>query len=286
MKILVTGATGYIGSHLCALLEVAGHEVSGLDREGRLHNPPPHYFIQDDARSWTNIHPYDVVVHLAGLISVEESTRDPLSYWDHNLNGTINILNQTKGAHFIFASTAGAYDPHSPYAYSKLACEDIIRQLATDYTIYRFFNVAGSNGTNHQLGKATHLIRVAAQSAINNQSLPVYGTDYDTQDGTCIRDYIHVLDLCERIVRDLDLPSNRVVNIGGGTGTSVLDVVTMINTLLEEPLELDIRPRRPGDPETLVATDLDFRPSRTLRDMCESTLLIEKKCNEDNHTNL
>ena len=233
LKVLVTGCTGYIGSHLCKVLFEAGHEITGLDIEWKKHNNVTRYchriLIKDVTRHVID-EDYDVIVHLAGLIQVEESVALPTRYYATNLGGTVNMLRQGFNGqpHFIFASTAGAFDAQSPYARSKLAAEDVIKEQSDNYTIFRFFNVAGSDGMHRQVGRASHLIRIAAEAAAGKRDyMYMYGDDYDTKDGTCIRDYIHVVDLVNAI---RDTIKHGAFNtsyecIGSGKGYSVKEVI-------------------------------------------------------------
>ena len=159
LKVLVTGCTGYIGSHLCKVLFQAGHTVTGLDIEWNKHNDVSKYIhrmLIKDVTKLTIDEDYDAIVHLAGFISVEESMRRPSMYYGCNIGGTSALLNQFhfNKPHFIFASTAGCFDPISPYAKSKLAAEDVIRELAPNYTIFRFFNVAGKDRKSTRLNSS------------------------------------------------------------------------------------------------------------------------------------
>lgn len=282
MKVLVTGVTGYIGSHLAKILHEQGHEVHGLDLVINGHNDVTKYctkITQNDIIKHYKIEDYDCVVHLAGVIEVEESVSDPAKYYQNNLVGTMRML-QFYGAdtHFIFASTAGAFDPVSPYARSKVACEDVIKQLAKNYTIFRFFNVAGSDGENMQVGKATHLIRIAAEVAAGkSDKMFVYGNDYETVDGTCVRDYVHVVDLARAISSVVDSgPRNTEYEcIGSGKGYSVLEVLRTMSKF--GSIDVNLAPRRPGDAATLVVENkfpqLELKYS--LEDMCRSAYEAE-----------
>lgn len=282
-KVLVTGAGGYIGSHLCSVLFNSGlYHVTALDLNFDRNEVSAHEKVVDDVRMFTADEDYDAVVHLAGLISVEESNSEPLSYYDVNMNGTINMLAQTKGTHFIFASTAGAFDPISPYAKSKVAAEDIIRQVCSSYTIFRFFNVAGSDGIHHQIGKATHLIRIASEVATGKrQMMQVFGTDYDTRDGSCVRDYIHVLDLVNTIAATIEAGPQCTPYecLGTGVGSTTLEVIETMRKVTGKQLWATQAPRRPGDPATL-ALDGKYhlmQTKYTLEDICLSAYEIEGK---------
>lgn len=284
LKILVTGATGYIGSHLCKVLYEAGHTITALDIEWHKHNDVmkyAHRILVKDVARLTIDEDYDAIVHLAGYISVEESMRRPSLYYGCNIGGTSNLLNQFGNPHIIFASTAGAFDPQSPYARSKVAAEDIIKEKSNNYTIFRFFNVAGSNGTHRQVGRASHLIRIAAECAANKrQKMYIYGEDYDTPDGTCVRDYIHVVDLVNAI---RDTIKHGAFNtpyecIGSGQGYSVKEVVATMKEVTGVDFKVEVAGRRAGDPASL-AIDNQFnllQPTLTLKDMCLSAYQAEK----------
>jgi UDP-glucose 4-epimerase len=287
-KVLVTGCTGYIGSHVCKVLFERGYEVIGLDINPNQNDVSKWVtdFIQADVRNYTSYDEFAAVVHLAGVISVEESMSKPAHYYDTNLNGTLNMLgNIDKDTHFIFASTAGAFDPQSPYAKSKVAAEDVIKEQAEEYTIFRFFNVAGSDGFNTQQGTATHLIRIAAECAAGVRThMYVYGNDYDTVDGTCVRDYIHVVDLATAIANAVkEGPKNTPYEcIGSGKGYSVRQVIDAMKNVTGEDFLVYDAARRSGDPASLAIDNQydGLTPSYSLGDMCHSAWKAElrKEC--------
>jgi UDP-glucose 4-epimerase len=287
LKVLITGVTGYIGSHLAKVLYEAGHHVVGLDLEWKKHNDVSRYchrILIKDVTKHICDEDYDVIVHLAGLIQVEESVAHPTKYYSTNLGGTVNMLRQNVNGdpHFIFASTAGAFDAQSPYARSKLAAEDVIKEKSKSYTIFRFFNVAGSDGVNRQVGRASHLIRIAAEAAAGKRDyMSIYGEDYDTPDGSCVRDYIHVVDLVNAI---RDTIKHGAFNtpyecIGSGKGYSVKEVVKAMKDVTNQDFTVKMAGRRDGDPASL-AIDNQFNllhPQYQLKDMCLSAYNIEKK---------
>lgn len=286
MRALVTGATGYIGSHVTKALFDAGFEVDALDIDVSGRNDISNYcysLINADVTKHLFYQRYDVIVHLAGLIQVGESMSKPAEYYDTNLFGTINVLKSLDCNHFIFASTAGCFDPISPYAKSKLAAEDVIRQLAPNYTIFRFFNVAGNNGLFKQYGPATHLIRVAAEAAAGKRDkMVVFGNDYPTPDGTCVRDYVHVMDLANAIVAAAidPIPSNDDYQCIGSnkvfTNLQVLDIMKEVSGV---DFKVEIGDRRFGDPAELrVDTTSKYLDLKyTLADMCRSAYEMELK---------
>lgn len=287
LKVLITGVTGYIGSHLAKVLFEAGHHVVGLDIEWKKHNDVSRYchrILIKDVTKHVCDEDYDVIVHLAGLIQVEESVAYPTKYYSTNLGGTVNMLRQNVNGepHFIFASTAGAFDAQSPYARSKLAAEDVIKEKSKNYTIFRFFNVAGSDGMHRQVGRASHLIRIAAETAAGKRDyMSIYGEDYDTPDGSCVRDYIHVVDLVNAI---RDTIKHGAFNtpyecIGSGKGYSVKEVVQAMKDVTGQDFIVKMAGRRDGDPASL-AIDNQFNllhPQYQLKDMCLSAYNIEKR---------
>lgn len=287
LKVLITGVTGYIGSHLAKVLFEAGHHVVGLDTEWKKHNDVSRYchrILIKDVTKHVCDEDYDVIVHLAGLIQVEESVAHPTKYYSTNLGGTVNMLRQNINGepHFIFASTAGAFDAQSPYARSKLAAEDVIKEKSKNYTIFRFFNVAGSDGMHRQVGRASHLIRIAAETAAGKRDyMSIYGEDYDTPDGSCVRDYIHVVDLVNAIRDTIKHgPFNTPYEcIGSGKGYSVKEVVQTMKDVTGQDFTVKMAGRRDGDPASL-AIDNQFNllhPQYQLKDMCLSAYNIEKR---------
>ena len=278
MKVLVTGATGYIGSHVCKLLKEHGHYVEGWDTNihGE-HNDISNYvntFEELDVTDKYGVHgTYDAVVHLAGRSVVPDSLKEPTEYYRVNAMGTANMLDNVKTDNFIFASTSSAWEMASPYAKSKVAAEDIIKEKASGYTIFRFFNVSGTDGVNRQLGAPSHLIRVAAMASAGKfANISIYGTDYDTRDGTCIRDYIHVVDLATAIVKAVENgPLNTPYEcLGSNTGYSVLEVLDTMEKVTGKKLERIIANRREGDAVASVVDKLsDYATlTKTIEDMC------------------
>jgi len=284
--ILVTGGYGYIGSHTIKALAESGCIVDSIDvkqssndiekylRKNRIKDISS---PQDWSQSWGE---YDAVVHLAGLISVEESVRQPWLYFKNNVVGTKNVLDCVNTDHVIFASTAAAFNPSSPYATSKIAGEQLIKADKKNHTIFRFFNVAGNNGDFHQIGAATHLIRVAAQTAAGKRSyMNVNGTDWNTRDGTCIRDYVHVMDLVDCIVKAVEVPANTDYEcIGSGIGYTVNEVIDMMKDVSGNNFKVFNSERRQGDTAEVLMPEQKskyFYGNRTLEDMCLSAYKAE-----------
>jgi len=285
MKILITGGAGYIGAHVIRELRSRGlNDIHVIDR--KLHWSPNK--VEHLVKRAYNLdilgaeakevlrQDFDVIIHLAAFISVEESTKEPTKYWRNNLLSTQRILDSVHGAHLIFASTGTAFCPENAYAWSKLACEEEIRSyLLEGYTIFRFYNVSGMLPGVHATGHPTHLIRRAAMAARGIlPEITVYGDDWPTPDGTCIRDYIHVADLATSIVNAIDAgPANTSYEcLGSGTGYSVLQVLTSMKTVSGVDFRVRIDSRRPGDVASMICPSQYEHISMkyTLDDMCHS----------------
>lgn len=304
MTVLVTGGAGYIGSHMVHALADAGEPVVVLDNLSTgfrfaLPSSVP-LFVgdvgdQDMVASIIGEHRVDAIIHFAGSIVVPDSLRDPLGYYRNNtVNTRALIESAVKGGvkHFIFSSTAAVYGnpavlpvredaptrPMSPYGTSKLMSEIMLHDVAAahdlHYVILRYFNVAGADPaqrTGQSTPAATHLIKVGVETALGMRpKLDVYGTDYPTPDGTCIRDYIHVSDLARAhsaALAHLCRGGSRMTfNCGYGHGYSVLEVIGAIERVTGRKLPVEMVGRRPGDPASLVAdvsrirSTLDWSP--------------------------
>jgi len=288
-RVLVTGCNGYIGSHTVKALAKSGCEVHGIDWNKRSPNKVKKYvhnYMIGDVKDFTKAYRYDAVVHLAGYISVEESVKYPLQYFENNTMGTHWQLhfNGTNGCeNFIFASTAAAFNPVSPYAQSKLMAESLVKAMAKNYTIFRFFNVAGNDGEFRQTGDSTHLIRIAAETAAGKRDhMKIYGNDWNTRDGTCVRDYVHVMDLVDCILKAIEVPANSDYEcIGSGIGYTVNEVIDVMRDVSGVNFKAEYAPRRPGDAAEIVIPAKQkskyFYGNRTLEQMCESAYKIELK---------
>ena len=285
MHVLVTGATGYIGSHVCKLLAEHGHDVDGWDTNihGQ-HNNVLKYVSNFSEADVTQTHGpyymYDAVVHLAGRSVVPDSLKEPTEYYRVNAMGTANMFHRVDTDNFIFASTSSAWEMASPYAKSKVAAEDIIKEKSSGHTIFRFFNVSGTDGVNRQLGAPSHLIRVAAMASAGKfANINIYGNDYDTRDGTCIRDYIHVVDLASAIVKAVENgPMNTPYEcLGSNTGFSVLEVLDTMEKVTGKKLNRIICGRRQGDAVASVVDRLsDYATlTKTIEDMCLDQYKLE-----------
>ena len=289
MKVLVTGGAGYIGSHTCKALAAAGHTPIAYDNLSCGHRwavkwgPFEYGDIRDAARLGDVLtkHKVDAIIHFAALAYVGESTQFPELYYRVNVGGTINLLDLARQhgiGKFVFSSTCATYrdpervpitesenqSPVNPYGRTKLLVEQILRDLC-DYsgfgaTALRYFNAAGGDpdgeiGEEHD--PETHLIPIILQAAAGKRdTISVFGTDYDTPDGTCIRDYIHVTDLADAHLRALESIREgefRAFNLGNGKGFSVLEVIEIAKAVTGKPIDVVMADRRPGDPPNLVA---------------------------------
>ena len=287
-SVLVTGGYGYIGSHTIKVLADAGYTVDSIDFKQSTNNIKK-YIRSDRIRDISkmasiggNWGEYDAVVHLAGLISVEQSVKYPWLYFKNNIIGTKNLLDCVNTDHLIFASTAAAFNPVSPYATSKIASEQLVRNQSKNYSIFRFFNVAGNNNEFSQIGESTHLIRIAAETAAGKRThMNMNGTDWQTRDGTCIRDYVHVMDLVECILKAIETPANTDYEcIGSGIGYTVNEVINMMKKISGQDFKVVKSPRREGDTAEILIPEYKskyFYGNRTLEDMCLSAYKIELK---------
>ena len=250
-EILVTGSSGYIGSHL--LKKIVGnslYRISGIDKE----NPDtihPDKFHYGDIRNDNYLkyrYSFDCVVHLAAEMRVGESVKDPILYYETNVLGTLNVLRNIKTKHFIFASTGAVEGLASPYAISKKSAEEIVIQYCLEndiqYTIFRFYNIIGSDSIpiKNPNGLFYNLLKSKDTGVFT-----IFGNDYDTKDGTCVKDYVHVNEICESIILSLNKPANRIENLGHGEGTSLLDMFNIFKRVNNLDTSLKYGPRRDGD---------------------------------------
>lgn len=293
MRILVTGGAGYIGSIVAHLLITAGHEIVVLDSLERGHRgavPPEARFVQADLLDLPAVQDvfesaFDAVMHFAAYALVGESVEHPERYWRNNVLGTRNLLDAMREGdtrRLIFSSTCACYgqpervpitedepeSPANPYGHSKLAADRMISDEATAHGLgavsLRYFNVAGASGfLGEDHDPETHLIPNVLRAASGRlDAVSVFGTDYQTPDGSAIRDYIHVEDLARAHILGLDgisEGSHRIFNLGNGVGFSVLDVIERARAVTGRDIRINEAPRRPGDPPQLVAAAYRIR---------------------------
>jgi UDP-glucose 4-epimerase len=326
VPVLVTGGAGYIGSHAVLALLDAGWPVIVIDdlstgfewavAEGAT-------FVRGDIADQALVerligeHGIQAIMHFAGSIIVPESVADPLKYYLNNTVKSRALMESAVRAgvrHFIFSSTAATYgipavvpvredaptEPINPYGWSKLMTERMLRDVAAahplNFCALRYFNVAGADPagrSGQSTAGATHLIKVAVEAAVGKRShVDVFGTDYDTPDGTGVRDYIHVSDLAsahvhalERLVAEPE--ESNIMNCGYGRGFSVLEVLDAVDRVTNARIERRLSPRRAGDPPSLVADNgrilaaLPWRPARDdLATIVEDALAWERKLAE------
>ncbi|WP_372982561.1 UDP-glucose 4-epimerase GalE [Marinobacter sediminum] len=290
MKVLVTGGAGYIGSHVVRQLAQAGHDIVVFDNlsTGYRWAVTAGELVVGDLADEAAIddvfarHKFDAVLHFAAHIVVPESVANPLKYYSNNTRNTLNLLKAVERydvPYMVFSSTAAVYGmpeqtvltedlplaPINPYGASKMMSERMIMDLAAasnlNYVILRYFNVAGAN-PDGKLGQATpeatHLIKVACECVTGQRDgMSVFGTDYDTRDGTCVRDYIHVEDLAKAHVMALDYMAqggeSSVLNCGYGRGFTVNEVIDVVKAQSGVDFPIEQVGRRAGDPAALMA---------------------------------
>ena len=257
MKIVITGSNGYIGSTLVKKLQDIDYDIYLIDIKD--------WDIRTVPMEGRLPHRCDVVVHLAALVKVGESVEKPWDYYNTNINGTQKVITHFPGAKMIFASTGAAFDPISPYAKSKVAAEDLIRSQCKDYTILRFFNVGGGEPSNSEG------LYAATISACESGIFTIHGNDYNTKDGTCVRDYVHVDDLCDAIIQAINSPGamTEYEPLGSGKSYTVLEY---INAFLEEngpKFKVQFGQRRKGDNELSEVPFMSkfMNPQKTLKDI-------------------
>ena len=289
--ILITGGAGYIGSHVNKLLSESGYETIVIDnlvtghveavRWGKLEVADLNDL--DRLKQLFSKYKFETVFHFAAYAYVGESIVKPAKYYRNNVANTINLLdvmreNNTKK--IIFSSTCATYgipetvpikedapqNPINPYGQTKLMMEQILRDYheayGIDYSCLRYFNAAGADpngeiGENHD--PETHIIPLVLDAAADiKKSISVFGTDYPTRDGSCIRDYIHVMDLAKAHVQAMDYLINGnescCINLGNGAGISVFEIIDAVKRVTGQDIRVNISPRRPGDPPELVGS--------------------------------
>jgi UDP-glucose 4-epimerase len=309
MRVLVTGGAGYIGSVVTAQLVAAGHDVTVLDDLSTGFAdavPAGATFVKGtlrDCAAEVLAEDIEAVLHFAAKSLVGESVTDPAKYWSNNLGGTISLLEAMREIgvrKIVFSSSAAVYGepertpisetdptrPTSPYGASKIAVDTTLTEFARLYGFgavsLRYFNVAGAQqaADGQWLGERhnpeTHLIPTVLASATSGRPVRVFGDDYPTPDGTCLRDYIHVADLADAHLRALGasrIGQHRIFNLGNGAGFSVREVIDVCREVTGADIGVEVDPRRAGDPAVLVASsakitdELGWHASRDLRAM-------------------
>lgn len=304
MKILVTGGAGYIGSHMVCALEEKGHDIVVYDNLSTGHRDSVLFgrLVVADLADTAALEDlfrtegFDAVVHFAAHIVVEESVKNPIKYYRNNFANALNLIEACRRFNvnkFIFSSTAAVYGiprkvpvgedapllPINPYGASKAMVEQALRDVGRvsdfRYVSLRYFNVAGADRllrVGQKYREATHLITLSLKTALGlRECLNIFGTDYDTPDGTCIRDYIHVSDLIDAHLLSLDHllsgGESRIFNCGYGRGYSVREVVDKVREVTGVDFTVRETVRREGDPPSLVADptlimkELGWKPS-------------------------
>jgi len=309
MRIMVTGGAGYIGSVIAARLTGRGHDVIVYDDLSRGHRAAVAEgveFVRGDIRDPALLTDAlrdaqcEAIVHMAALAEVGESVREPERYHDVNVRGTAAVIEAAAAAgarRLVFSSTAAVYgeprrtpideedalSPSNPYGETKLACERLLEAAraggALAFTALRYFNACGADGAcGEDHDPESHLIPLALRAARDGTTIRVFGTDYPTADGTCVRDYVHVADLAEAHIAALEaLPLVQgAFNLGTGNGDSVSHVLDVAQAITALPLKREPVARRAGDPPVLVASNrradarLVWRPRRSLEDAVAS----------------
>lgn len=314
MAVLVTGGAGYIGSHTVAELIDRGEEVIVLDNLEKGHKQAVlgGKLVVGDLRDMDFLrrlfreNNIDAVIHFAAYIEVGESVTDPLKYYNNNVVLTLNLLTAMKEAgvdKIVFSSTAATYgmpetvpiresdktSPINPYGETKLVVEKALKWADNAYgikhVVLRYFNACGAHASG-KIGEdhapESHLIPIVMQVALGKrEDIKLFGTDYETPDGSCIRDYIHVTDLAQAHLKALDRlragGSSDVYNLGNGRGFSNKEVIELVRKVTGKPIKVIDAPRRPGDPAVLIASsekamaELGWKPKYTeLSDIIES----------------
>ena len=311
MRVLVTGGAGYIGSHAVRALAKRGHDVAIYDDLSTGHRELAHGFeliegsVGDAQRLEPALSGVDAVMHFAAKSLVPESMTNPRKYFENNVRDGLVLLNtciQSGVKKFIFSSTAAVYgnpektpitedmpkQPVNPYGFSKLSFEYALQSYDAAYGLrfmsLRYFNAAGADASG-EIGELhdpeTHLIPNALKAAVGGGELQIFGTDYPTPDGTCVRDYIHVTDLADAHVLALEYlekgGKSGILNLGTGKGSTVHEVVSTIEDVVGHELPKRVSGRRAGDPPVLLADPsraeklLGWKAKLNLRDMVASS---------------
>lgn len=284
MKILITGGAGWIGGITASLFREAGHEVVIFDNlsTGFKHNAKSSRLIQGDLRDKEALNtlfqdPFDVVVHFAAKLDVGESMRDPALYFENNVVGSINLIDATvsHGVNkVIFSSSATVYGepdtipipesaplrPINPYGHSKLIIEHVLKSYEQSHNLewlaLRYFNPIGAHDGIHQNPRVSNIVPAALNAIAANKPMKLFGDTYDTPDGTCIRDYVDVVDIARaHVLAATKTHLRQAINLGSGQGYSVKDILKAVSSAAGKEVPFEIGPRREGDAAAVIASN-------------------------------
>jgi len=310
--ILVTGGSGFIGSVTCKLLVDSGFNVINIDRVKRQLDGVTQYPFDIDNHQLKGVIELtkpDAVIHLAADHSVPESLVNPASTYNNNVANTISLLDHSINAgvkHFVFSSSSSVYgdsdsllntesdetNPKTPYGRSKLMIENVLKDFSEAYDFnfasLRYFNAAGSyEGLGYQLNPKQHLVPILVEKALNGETFTINGDDYETPDGTCIRDYTHVFDIAVAHISALhylmDGGESNIFNIGGGSGSSIKQVIAEVEKQTDKRLNVEVGPKREGDAERTDANIAKafeltgWEPQYSLEDIVKDEIAFQDK---------
>ncbi len=309
--ILVTGGSGFIGSVTCTILKESGFNVINLDRVKRQLDGVTQYPFDIDnhqVKGLIDVVKPEAVVHLAANHSVPESITDPAGTYYNNVANSVSLLKQCVDAgvkHVVFSSSSSVYgnsdyllnseidptDPLTPYGRSKLMIENVLEDFSNaydfSYTALRYFNAAGSyNGLGYQLDPKSHILPILVEKALKDEVFTINGDDFDTPDGTCMRDYTHVVDIAMAHMSALnylfDGGKSGAFNIGGGSSNSIKDLVAEVGKQLGKEVKVEIGPRRDGDPAKTSANiakafdEMGWESNLTIEDIIRDEIEYQK----------
>lgn len=309
--ILVTGGSGFIGSVTCTILKESGFNVINLDRTKRQLDGITQYPFDIDnhqLKGLIDVVRPEAVIHLAANHSVPESISDPAGTYYNNVANSVSLLKQCIDSgvkHVVFSSSSSVYgnsdyllnseidptDPLTPYGRSKLMIENVLEDFSNaydfSYTALRYFNAAGSyNGLGYQLDPKSHILPILVEKALKDETFTINGDDFDTPDGTCMRDYTHVVDIAMAHMSALnylfDGGKSGAFNIGGGSSNSIKDLVAEVGKQLGKEVKVEIGPRRDGDPAKTSANiakafdEMGWESNLTIEDIIRDEIEYQK----------
>lgn len=309
--ILVTGGSGFIGSVTCKLLVDSGFNVINIDRVKRQLDGVTQYPFDIDnhqLKGLIDVVRPEAVIHLAANHSVPESISDPAGTYYNNVANSVSLLKQCIDSgvkHVVFSSSSSVYgnsdyllnseidptDPLTPYGRSKLMIENVLEDFSNaydfSYTALRYFNAAGSyNGLGYQLDPKSHILPILVEKALKDETFTINGDDFDTPDGTCMRDYTHVVDIAMAHMSALnylfDGGKSGAFNIGGGSSNSIKDLVAEVGKQLGKEVKVEIGPRRDGDPAKTSANiakafdEMGWESNLTIEDIIRDEIEYQK----------